>query len=59
MLEDNDLHMMVGEIRSDVKKLLKSDIDYGKRLATVEHRQWWMAGVGACVAFFAARMGFH
>lgn len=57
MMDDVELHMMVGEIRSDVKKLLKSDDAYDKRIRKLEHRQWWMTGVGATLAVVFAKFG--
>lgn len=55
--KDADLYLMVGEIRSDVKTLLKSVAVDDARLRKVEHRQWWLAGVIAAVAVFAAKIG--
>lgn len=54
---DNDLHMMVGEIRSDVKKLLKLDA----RVSTLE-KKWWttLAAIGLLVPVAVARaFGWH
>ena len=40
MNPDNDLHMMVGEIRSDVKKLLNNADNTDKRVGSLE-KKWW------------------
>lgn len=54
----DNLYMVIGEIRSDVKKLLFDSRNTETRLSKVEKRQWWFSGVTACLAFFAAHLGF-
>ena len=39
-MDEQDLHMMVGEIRSDVKKLLANSADTDKRVGALE-KKWW------------------
>jgi hypothetical protein len=39
-MDEQDLHMMVGEIRSDVKKLLVNSGETDKRVGTLE-KKWW------------------
>ena len=39
-MDEQDLHMMVGEIRSDVKKLLVNSSDTDKRVGALE-KKWW------------------
>jgi type II secretory pathway component PulL len=53
---ENNLYMVVGEIRSDVKKLLNGEYDTNKRLTSLERWRWWQAGAGACLAFVAAKI---
>jgi hypothetical protein len=49
--------MSVGEIRSDVKTLLRALPDMDKRLSKVDSRQLWLMGVGAVFAGLAAKAG--
>lgn len=46
MQPDQDLLLMIGEIRSDVKKLLTLE----KRVSRLEHGAWVAAGVAGTLA---------
>lgn len=47
MEPQNELHLMVGEIRSDVKKLLENAANTDSRVGSLE-KKWWttLAAVG-------------
>lgn len=40
LIQDTDLYMMVGEIRSDVKKLLENSGDHAARITSLERWRW-------------------
>lgn len=49
---NNELHLMVGEIRSDVKTLLAHAKAHDTRITAVEHKQWYISGGMAALAVF-------
>jgi hypothetical protein len=56
--ERHDLTLMVGEIHSDVKKLLEQDREYGKRIHSLERTRWYAGGfIAAGVAYVAMKFG--
>lgn len=60
-MDEQDLHLMVGEIRSDVKKLLGNATDTDKRVGSLE-KKWWttVALVGLwATAGVAKALGWH
>ena len=59
-MDEVELVFMVGEIRSDVKKLLVQDREYDKRIHSLERTRWYAGGfLGAALAIVAAKMGLH
>ena len=50
MSDGNDLYTMVGEIRSDVKKLLKNDTDQDNRIGAIEKKLWVASGTAGILA---------
>jgi hypothetical protein len=46
----DELMVMVGEIRADVKTLLRNDAEKGKRIAVLERDSWWAKGALALAA---------
>lgn len=46
-LQETDLYMMVGEIRSDVKKLLQTNEVNDKRIGSLERKIWTASGAAA------------
>ncbi len=64
MEQSNDLMILLGEIKSDVKKLLKDDEDKNKRITRLERYSWMIAGAaGGLGSLFpsaiAKAFGFH
>lgn len=60
MSDDADLHLMVGEIRTDVKWLkdrYKSVDDIDKRLRKQERKTSWIMGAGLVIAAVCAKLG--
>jgi hypothetical protein len=59
-LPENDLYMMVGEIRSDVKKLLENDTTTQQRVGSLEKKFWIAVGatgfLGAMVTPAVAKL---
>lgn len=56
-MEENDLHFMVGEIRSDVKTLLAMRADHEERITSLERWRWVSYGFYTCCAFVAVKLG--
>jgi len=46
----DELMVMVGEIRADVKTLLRNDAEKGKRLTSLERDSWMAKGALALAA---------
>jgi hypothetical protein len=64
-MADDDLHMMVGEIRTDVRWLrdqyseVKAERQsFDKRLRRQERKSSWIMGAGLMIAALAAKAGF-
>jgi H+/Cl- antiporter ClcA len=63
-VEHTDLIMILGEIKSDVKKLLKEDESKEKRLSRLERYSWMIAGAAGSVgavfpSAIAKAFGWH
>ena len=60
-MNDSDLHLLIGEIHSDVKKLLANASVTDKRVSSLE-KKWWttvaMAGLWL-TAGVARAFGWH
>lgn len=56
-MDDNELHLMVGEIRADVKALLSKAGDHETRLRSLEKWRWITHAGSVSVAFVAAKLG--
>lgn len=57
----NEMYMMVGEIRSDVKKLLEHSKDTDSRVSSLE-KKWWTTAVAIGLMFpvtVARALGIH
>lgn len=54
---DQQLLLLVGEVHSDVKKLLKQGTDHEERITALERWRWVSYGFYTCVAFVAAKLG--
>jgi len=53
----NTVPVLLGRVDGKVDILLSRTDNFDKRLRSVEQRQWWLAGLGAAVAFGAAKLG--
>lgn len=52
MEPDDNLYLMVGEIRADVKTLVAREIANSERIATLEKRQWIGAGMAGAIIIY-------
>lgn len=60
-MDDKDMHMLIGEIHSDVKTLLKNASDTDRRVTSLE-KKWWttVALVGLWASAGVAKaLGWH
>jgi hypothetical protein len=48
---DAQLHQSIGELHGKVDVILERALDFDTRLRSVEHKQYWLAGVSAAVVF--------
>jgi hypothetical protein len=63
-MEHDNLMLMVGEIRSDVKKLLESSLSQDKRISSLERYRYSVAGFCAAAGMIvptaiAKAFGWH
>lgn len=49
---ESELYLMVGEIRSDVKKLLENDVSTQQRVGSLEKKIWTASGAAAFLGMF-------
>lgn len=61
MDRQDEILLMLGEVRADVKTLLKSDEDQEERLRSLEQSAWKKSGImgaiGAIIGFIGAFFG--
>jgi hypothetical protein len=53
----DEVLLLLGEVRSDVKKLLRAESDQEGRIRKLETRQWVTAGASAVLSVFAVKIG--
>lgn len=56
-MDSPELHMLLGEIRTDVKSLLKNSSDHETRLRSLEKWRWVTHGCAALLGAVGIKVG--